>query len=205
MLQQAPSPSQHENPLKKYGFHTHRSSTRSGSERPVHLWYHAGRPASRWFGRPRMTEHEFHADRQNAVKGTKRLVTHSRCAEGLGGGQSAPACHEHTRSPASAQNSAQPPEIRGLKSNPLYIHHHVGKTGVYQSVSEYVHLEERMHAMRFAVMRPCKGEFFQCAGSEGAQQHQPTRTQRTQTLRQCMVDRVDPWQRHTRQNKVHGV
>ena len=119
MLQQAPLPSQHENPLKQDGFRVHRSRLRFRSHGPVQPGSCDCRPRPRGSRRPGMAEHQLHAHGKHAIGFAKRLVSRCSSPEGLDGRQSAPARSERARATAAAQDPAQVPEIGGVKSNPF--------------------------------------------------------------------------------------
>ena len=87
-----------------------------------------------------MAEHQLHAHGKHAIGFAKRLVSRRSSPEGLDGRQSAPARSEHTRATAAAQDPAQAPEIRGVKSNPLYVHHHIREADVHQRVPQDMHV-----------------------------------------------------------------
>ena len=97
------------------------------------------------------------------------------------------------------------PEVGCLESNALYVHHHIGKPGMHQSISQDMHFGKRVHAIRRSGARPRNGEFLQRGGPKGTKKHQPARAQSAQALRQCVVHRVEPGQCHARKDEVHGA
>ena len=152
-----------------------------------------------------MSEYELQAHGQCAAGLAKCLVSRSSRPERLDGGQPAPPHRKRPRAPAAAQNPAQMPEIRCLELNALDVHHHIGKSGMHQDVSQDMHIGKRVHAMRLTTTRPRNGELLQGAGSKGAQEHQPARAQGSHALRQGVVDRVEPGQCHARKDEVDAV
>ena len=131
MLQHAPLPSQHENPLKQDGFRASRSRPGLPFGEPVQPGKYPGRPRLRGLGRPGMAEHQLDAHRQRTIRFPKRLVSGCGSPESPDGGQPAPSLGERARTAAAAQRPAQAPEIGGLKSDPLYVHDHIREAGVH--------------------------------------------------------------------------
>ena len=206
MLQQAPLPSQHENPLKQVGFRALRSRPGFWFGRPVQPRNCPDRTRLRRLRRrPGMTEHQLHAHGKRAIWSAKRLVSRRRSVEGPSCRQPAPPCCEGARSAAATQNPAQTPEIRCMKANSLHVHDDIREADAHQRVPQYVHVGKWMHALQRCGARLRVREFLQRIGPERTQKHQAARTQDAQTLRDRSFDRVEPRHRQVRQYEIHGV